>query len=238
MSNTSLVEIYGTLNESTLTNSGTLEEGNGGLVGVIGNLDNTGSGIINTTQGGYDPGNTLTVGGTLENDASATINDNGSGDQVSANTLQNEGGITVSSGALLYVGTAVPNGTGYVQDSGGTLDEDIGALTTFDVINVTGGASLAGTLEVNLLDGYTPSIGNTFEFLTYSGSKTASFTLSDPIINGSEEWSLEYLSGQVDLTVVSYTSTTPEPASFLLTGAGLLAVGLWGRRQRARKNQR
>ncbi|MCP4450705.1 MAG: hypothetical protein GY809_04540, partial [Planctomycetes bacterium] len=40
----------------------------------------------------------------------------------------------------------------------------------YDQINVTGDVLLAGTLNVVLINGYTPVVGHTFTFLTYTGS--------------------------------------------------------------------
>jgi len=63
----------------------------------------------------------------------------------------------------------------YNQGSGGTLAIEIGgtqAGVNHDVLNVLGDASLAGTLHVTLLDGFTPSGGDAFKVLTASGELT------------------------------------------------------------------
>ncbi len=87
----------------------------------------------------------------------------------------------------------------YDQGSGGTLAIEIGGIQAgvdFDVLNVLGDTSLAGTLSVSLIDGFTPSGGNTFKVLTAGGELTdagltlggsgaASFTMS---IDTTNDW--------------------------------------------------
>jgi hypothetical protein len=63
----------------------------------------------------------------------------------------------------------------YNQESGGTLAIEIGgtqAEVDYDVLNVLGNASLAGILDVSLINGFTPSGGNTFKVLTAGGELT------------------------------------------------------------------
>ncbi len=87
----------------------------------------------------------------------------------------------------------------YNQTSGGTLAIEIGGTSAgidHDVLNVLGDASLAGTLSVSLIDGFTPSGGNTFKVLTATGglndagltlggSDAASFTMN---IDTTNDW--------------------------------------------------
>lgn len=71
----------------------------------------------------------------------------------------------------------------YQQTSAGTLNIDLGGYlpgTTFDLITVTAGgaggvASLGGTLNVTLTNGFSPTNGATFTFLT-AASRVGTFT--------------------------------------------------------------
>ena len=45
---------------------------------------------------------------------------------------------------------------------------------TYDVLAVSGSATLAGTLTLSLIDSFTPSIGNSFPIITFT-SDTGSF---------------------------------------------------------------
>ena len=70
----------------------------------------------------------------------------------------------------LAPGTLKVNGT-YTQASTGSLDVGIGGATAgsqFGQLNVTGAASLGGTLNVSLLNGYSPSSGNSYLILTFA----------------------------------------------------------------------
>ncbi|MBN2047523.1 MAG: DUF3737 family protein, partial [Anaerolineaceae bacterium] len=72
----------------------------------------------------------------------------------------------------------------FTQGAGETLQIEIGGLTPgpgdpvvndgYDQINVTNLATLDGTLEIVFLDGFVPSVGDTFDFMTF-GSVSGSF---------------------------------------------------------------
>jgi hypothetical protein len=55
------------------------------------------------------------------------------------------------------------------------------AGTGYDQINVTGAAALDGTLQVTLLDGFLPEVGDTFDILTF-GSVTGEFANGEGLI--------------------------------------------------------
>src|SRR5262249_36066354 len=87
-------------------------------------------------------------------------------------------------------GTVIPGGAGapgvftidgttgtYTQGASAALDIDIGGYTAgsgFDQLNISSQAALAGTLNINLLPGFTPNIGDSFTIITY-GSHTGDF---------------------------------------------------------------
>jgi len=112
----------------------------------------------------------------------------------------NEGDIrgnTVSNAAFnigdgpMTVGLMAINGN-YSQGPNGSLYVDIASLTQFDQLNISGHASLNGTLYVDLLNGYVPQIGNMFDVVNYSsGSGTFSMVIGLPI-NNQEHFVLEY----------------------------------------------
>ena len=72
----------------------------------------------------------------------------------------------------------IQNVATFTQSAGGTLDIEIGGFTPgpgnpniddgYDQINVTGLATLDGTLSITLINNFTPSLGDTFEILTYA----------------------------------------------------------------------
>jgi hypothetical protein len=69
----------------------------------------------------------------------------------------------------------------FSQSDTGVFGVELGGLVQadqFDVLNITGTARLGGTLEVELIDGFVPDIGNMFQILT-AGSVVGTF---DPVI--------------------------------------------------------
>lgn len=67
-------------------------------------------------------------------------------------------------------------GNSYTQGPGGTLRMEIGGTTptTFDRLAVDGAVALDGTLEVTLINGFVPQVGQTFNIITCT-SRTGQF---------------------------------------------------------------
>jgi len=149
--------------------------------------------ILNSTNPAYsgrlyaDAG-TVAVTGTASVGA-ITIGAVGTVDVGSGATLTTTTGVDVSTGGLLTgtgtVGGVVSNTGGdvapgasaglltvdgdYTQGASGTLQIEIGGTTSgteYDKLVVTGTAFLAGTLDISLIGGFEPQMGNNFEILT------------------------------------------------------------------------
>jgi hypothetical protein len=68
----------------------------------------------------------------------------------------------------------------YVQGPSGSLGIQLGGTTAgtqYDQLVVTGSVTLAGTLNVSVVNGFTPTVGNTFQILTF-GSRANSSTFT------------------------------------------------------------
>ena len=123
------------------------------------------------------------------------------------------------------VGTATILGD-YVQGADGTLAIDIGGYgegTEFDVVDITGLADLAGTLDVALIGGFEPVLTDAFTILdagqlvgTFDTLDTSDALFSNPAMG----WEVlyDYEAGTVTLVVV------PEPTTLALLGLGGLAL--------------
>jgi hypothetical protein len=88
--------------------------------------------------------------------------------------LVNQGG-DFSPGASPAISTITGN---YVQQPAGKLTIEIDGTTPgtgFDQVLINGTATLGGTLQVNLLDGFVPQVGNSFEILRAFGGLTGTF---------------------------------------------------------------
>ena len=96
-----------------------------------------------------------------------------------------QGDVIEASGGKIYPGNSPGVLTiegNYEQDEGSTYSAEIGgtAAGEFDQINVTGAAALGGGLSVQLVNGFTPTVGQTFRLLK-AGSISGAFTsISQP----------------------------------------------------------
>jgi hypothetical protein len=117
-----------------------------------------------------------------------TLNDAGGTLTVNANfsvpnllnsgTLDLANGVTLTSNVTNFgildlggvnVGVATISGN-YTQTSAGTLNIRLGGTSAgqHDQLNITGSASLSGTLNVSVVNGYVPQVGDSLTFLTYA----------------------------------------------------------------------
>ncbi len=205
-------------NDNALANFAT--NAKGGSFTLVGNQNFTTSGafsnagIINVSKG-----STFTVGGSSSYTQSA-------GTTTVSGILAASGGVNVSGGSVFGIGTVTANidvtggllspGAGskkagelgvsgnYAQSGAGAFDVDLGGVTAgtqYDVLNITSTASLGGTLDVDLISGFKPAVGETFDIMDYT-SETGTFaTLNLPKLTGGDTWSISYNATGVVLTV-------------------------------------
>ena len=89
-----------------------------------------------------------------------------------AGDFTNSGSLTVGPGSILTVAG------NFTQTSTGTLNDQIGgtpASGLFGQVDVTGTATLAGTFNLTLVNGFSPSSGQTFDVMSFA-SATGNFT--------------------------------------------------------------
>jgi fibronectin-binding autotransporter adhesin len=155
---------------TTINTGATLQLGNGGTTGsIIGNVTDNGSLIFNRSDN-------VTFNATIS--GSGNLTQNGSGTAVLGGTNTYSGGTIINNGTLLVnnsqalgLGNVVVNGGilgadpqpinvkgNYTQNAGGTLQLGIGgsAAGQYDSLNVTGHATLGGTLQLISLNGFQP----------------------------------------------------------------------------------
>ena len=159
-----------------MTGSGSFTKGGTGTMTLSGSSDWTGGTIIE--------------GGVLLADHDSAL---GSGD-----VALTGGSLAVADGAR-----TLSVGGDYTQGSGGTLEIELGGTapgTEHDQLNVTGTATLAGTLDISLINGLDPRWGETFEILT-AGSVTGTFdTVTGASLPCGEELKVTYTATAVLLT--------------------------------------
>ena len=159
---------------NAFNNSGTLRGNSAGLATIDVPFNNTGalnvqSGTLSFTRNfTQTAGETLLTGGILNSNGTININGGvlGGAGNIDAN-ISNAGSVSpgTSTGILRIDGN-------YTQTSDGLLDLEIGGLvagTDFDQLDVTGTATLAGTLSVALTGGYSPILGHSFQIIPAAG---------------------------------------------------------------------
>ena len=105
------------------------------------------------------------------------------------------------------------------------------AGTGFDLLAVTGTATLDGTLNLRLINGFTPFNGETFEILSSRGLSGV-FSTINGLVEGNFTFSVDY--GRINpngVTLTANLTAVPEPTSLLMLGLGLVGLGVLPLRQ-------
>ena len=134
--------------------------------------------------------------------------------RIAKGTLLGNGGTIAahvsSSGTVIPAASLTTTGklgiTGaYTQTAAGALDANVAGASSgqFNVLNVTGAATLGGTLNIKLLNNFVPAIGDTFEILSARKVTGTFATVNGTKINDSEHFTVTYNADNVTLTVVS-----------------------------------
>ena len=170
-------------------------------------------------------GATLRSGGTVLLQDGATLLADNASLEFDALEISASSGVTLQNGATLVVrdvsgdlvntsGTLSPaNGAAavaidgsYVQSAAATLLLEIGGTTAgtgHDVLSVDGPVSLAGTVKVNLLDGFEPVIGDSFAVLVCTSLTDAGATFDLPALATGKSWKSELTGQTLTLSVVA-----------------------------------
>ncbi len=193
-----------------------------------GELINTG--VLNWTTGQFNGG----PGSIVSNAPTGTINliyDNGSPSMFNnagllnltasgfwAQTFHNTGTVTINS-SILYL-------TGAHNLAGGTLVFGISALNNYGSSIIAGPADLAGTLESVFNGGYLPSVGNTYNIMTY-GSSSGNFTATN--LSPLAVWQVNQGATNLSITVLKLVPQLnwPAPADIVYGTALTNANATW-----------
>ena len=120
----------------------------------------------------------------------------------------------------------------YSQSVSGILTIELGGLsagTGYDVLDITGTANLAGTLDVDLFDLggglFSPTLGDTFDILFAETIAGEFDILSLAGLNNGLGWEVSYLLDDLGDDIVRLSvQAVPIPAAFWLFGSGMLGL--------------
>ena len=174
---------------STWTNNGNV------VVGVAG------TGTLAVSNGG-----TMNVGGSVSVGPRGTVQGNSHlvGDVRSEGTVAP--GLNPTPLPANQIGT-LQFDRAYTQTAAGTFDVQLASTASFDKLAIAGHATLSGELKVELFNGFTPALGNSFQILSAAGGVSGRFTSFDfPTIlssGHSDGWIVVYSGNNVLLRYVT-----------------------------------
>jgi fibronectin-binding autotransporter adhesin len=197
------------------TSAGSISLQSGKILYIGGKLTNLGKVTVGAGSGlqlGTLPlgGYIQTAGNTTVDGALSALN----GMNIQGGTLAGKGAIAaaVQSGGSVTAGDSAAspgklsiNGS-YTQNSTGALNIAIGGLTAgiqYGQVAVTNGVSLNGTLNLTLINGFLPNIGDNFVIMTGSAISGTFATVNGLSINSGEHFAIAYNPANVTLTVVT-----------------------------------
>jgi autotransporter-associated beta strand protein len=207
----------------------------GAIEGLGGSLTKIGTGTLDLTGANDYTGDTNVNRGVLQVDGSIISNtfvNRGStlaGTGTINGNVSNNGGVSPGSAGAPGTLTVVGN---YTQAQYATLMIQIAGANTgeFSVLDVLGTANLSGQLDPVLLNGFVPTIGQSFTFLNYGAVNGTLFMFNPNIDNLPEHWDVSYFPTYAILTVVAGNVPVPDQGStFLLLTLGLLGLVTYGR---------
>src|SRR5579859_6848656 len=144
----------------------------------------TNHGLIELIDVNGTPETTLTISnGVLTNASDGTISVDAGGARTLVASVDNEGTLNIAPGAA---NTLAINGA-LKQGSTGVLNINIGGTSAgsqYDQLNVSGAVTLDGTLNINLINGFTPASGQVFQVLTYASESGQFATINQPRASG------------------------------------------------------
>lgn len=133
--------------------------------------------------------------------------------------------------------TTFTENNGYTQGSSGVLAVDLASAASYDRVDIgsgtnTAGATLGGTIAVNLVGGFQPAVGSTFDVL--AADTLASTALVTGQTSAGDVFTPSVVTGDDGRQVLRLTVTSvPEPGTLGL--AATAALGLAARRGRRRE---
>ena len=159
----------------------------------------------------------LNVTGALAQQPGATLRlVSNSGSTAAAGAMTNSGKATIGSGDALTVGT-------FAQNANGTLATEVGGAGAFGALHVNAGARLDGRFEANLVNGYSPSVGDSFAPVTFAAA-TGAFTTWQLANNSWYAFHPTLSAAALGVTAVSPAQPTTRPGGTRRAGGWCSSV--------------
>ena len=214
----------GTLTKSVGSNSSSTSfapfNNSGSVILQTGNLD-FGTSLVNSGSVTIASGTNLTEDGYSQTNGSTVLN----GGTLDGGPININGGTLIGSGVInadvAAAGQVIPGGTGsagllsingnYTQTAAGSIDVDLGGTTAgsqYDQLVVSGQATLSGNLSISEINGFSPTLAQTFTIAS-SNPLSGTFTsVTEPGVSGPMAFKPTYTSSSVVLVAEKSSTTT------------------------------
>ncbi len=167
-------------------------------------------------------GSTLVFFGDLSGAGPITCTGGSPGLSCPGNVFIEAGFFPGNSPAAVFIGPSVSLGADAL------LEMELGGVapgSEHDQLNIGGTATLSGTLDIQMIDGFTPRVGDSFTILTF-GERSGTFDAVTSMKG--YVWNVDYAADAITITATA----VPEPATWLLAATGLAGIGLSVRKWR------
>ena len=188
----------------TVTNAGTIAT-TSGILQVADPLTNSITGTVNLNGGNLEIG-----GGNGNLNSTGTVSGTGT---IMGNLNNNSGGGVLPGN---IVGTLTVTGN-YVQTAGAALTLDVGGVAQFDQLSVSGSATLAGALNVTLVNGFVPAPNAAFTPAISFASRSGDFTAFNASIPVNSTYFLRAYTSATTLALTAKTFPAASGGSFKVT---------------------
>jgi YVTN family beta-propeller protein len=180
------------------------------------------AGVADTVASFTISGGNAQIDGALTSSSGVVTSGTGivSGTGALASAVQN-GGIfepgDIPAAGQLTIGSGSP----YTQSAAGSYEVAIGGTTAgsqYSLLSISNAATLSGALNIRLVNGFTPALGNSFTILTASQGVSGTFaTINSPSLPQGLNWSVAYNSTTV---VLSVAQGSPATSALTISGGG------------------
>ncbi|MFM6074368.1 MAG: beta strand repeat-containing protein, partial [Dolichospermum sp.] len=202
----------------TFNNSGTLKKTTTGTGTIRTAFNNTGtvetqSGTLNFTNTyTHNNANLILKGGTVTFSNALNINGGSIEGNASINVgVTNSGLLNPRYASNTEFGRLTINGN-YTETNSASINIQLGgstAGTNFDQVDINGTATFDGTLNVSLLNHFTPTLGSTFDVLTYDSlSFLSNLNFTGLDINSTLQFLPQWFDNKLTLKVVDKANAT------------------------------